>query len=276
MKTLPQYILILLAGSFLLHATQDQTKSYRDPVARFTVTAPSGWKMQPLGDGVQIVRGDDYASVMIFEHSPDAKAVIDDVAAHIGKKWRRFEMVKNGNSTLSGRPSAFESFSGVNPEGVEAELKLECVVADGVAYVLVSGYPLKDAAKAQDPLNQIQHSFALLQHRAESTPAPSAPTVGIEATDLTPEDATMYHLDHPTGALVIDLNQSGPAAKSGLQLHDVILAIDGTALDGAAMLERVIASHKPGDVIEVQLCRMENESKIVSKTLNVTLGANTR
>lgn len=277
MTTLRACILLLLAANLsLLHAAQDQTKSYRDPVARFTITAPPGWKMQPLGDGVQIVRGDDYASVMIFEHSSDAKAVIEDLASHIGKKWRRFEMIKSGNSTLGGLPSVFESFSGVNPQGAEAGLKLECIVADSVSYVLVSGYPLKDASKVQESLNQIERSFELLQHRAGPAPAPSAPTIGVEATDLTPDDATMYHLDHPAGALVIDLDNSGPGAKGGVQLHDVILSVDGNVVDGAAMLQRVIASHKAGDVIEVEVCRMEDESKVVSKKLKLTLGANAR
>jgi S1-C subfamily serine protease len=58
----------------------------------------------------------------------------------------------------------------------------------------------------------------------------------------------------------------GPGDKAGLQDGDVITALDGTRIDGRTPLEDLLAQHKPGDVISLDVVR-EGRTLTVSVTL---------
>lgn len=115
---------------------------------------------------------------------------------------------------------------------------------------------------------------------AEAEPARA--TIGIVGTGLTPEVATAMGLDPQTaGVLVISVTQDGPADKMGLQGStqnaevdgrllriggDVVQKIDGKPVADVADLQRVIAQHKPGDKVVLQLLR-DGKQQTVQLTL---------
>jgi len=266
----------LIVGSSHGYSPRESASPYRDSNGRFALTVPAAWKAQPLGDGVQIVRGDAYVSVMIFEHSSNAAALLEDLSGRLGKKWQRFTRTERGSSALSGMLAEAALFDGVNSQDVSAVLKVQCVVVDDVGYVLVTGYPAAQSPTVKEILTRIERSFTLLKSTTESAKSAVEPTIGVEVTDLTPEDAAFYHLDHTSGVLVVQVDESGPAAQAGLQLHDVILSIDGNSLESPPMLERVIASHRPGDVIELHIYRMKSDEKAERQTIKVTVGKTVR
>jgi len=70
------------------------------------------------------------------------------------------------------------------------------------------------------------------------------------------------------GATLTQVVADSPAAKAGLQVGDIILAVGGQNVDAQHLLDALIRSHKPGDAVEVKFQR-----GTATQTVNVTLGA---
>jgi hypothetical protein len=262
----------LLLSATLAPASEPSDLTYRDPAGRFVITVPAGWKIRPLGDSVQIVRGDAYASVLLFDHTSDVSALLDQLGHNMGKKWRRFEPLGRGESTLAGQKASTASFSGENAQGQQAMLQLSGVSSNNTAYVLVIGAPKSDLPKVQGTLTQIEHSFSLLGMGSPAGKEPN-PSLGLEVTDLTSEDAAGYGLSDTSGALVVSMADNGPAEKAGVHLHDLIIAVAGQNIDSTAMLQQLLRSHKAGDLLDIEVLRLEENGKVEHKTLKATLAA---
>jgi len=80
--------------------------------------------------------------------------------------------------------------------------------------------------------------------------------IGVSVQPLTPEIA--FGLGMPTrqdGALVAQLDPSGPAAKAGLRQGDVIVAVDGKPIAQLRDLPRTIAAVKPDTRVTIDVLR---------------------
>jgi putative serine protease PepD len=60
------------------------------------------------------------------------------------------------------------------------------------------------------------------------------------------------------GAVVSSVSSGGPAASGGLRAGDVITSLDGTTVRDSSSLVAAIASHKPGDKVDVTVRRGSN------------------
>ena len=69
-----------------------------------------------------------------------------------------------------------------------------------------------------------------------------------------------------TGALVGSVTAGGPAQSAGLKAGDVVTAIGGKKITGSGDLVSAIASHAPGDRIEITV-RRGSDTKTVTATL---------
>ena len=69
-----------------------------------------------------------------------------------------------------------------------------------------------------------------------------------------------------TGALVGSVTAGGPAQSAGLKAGDVVTAIEGKKITGSGDLVSAIASHSPGDRIEITV-RRGSDTKTVTATL---------
>lgn len=70
--------------------------------------------------------------------------------------------------------------------------------------------------------------------------------------------------DHSPFLVVTDVQQASPAEKAGLRPGDRILAVDGTALQGANSLYGLLYKpHKPGDTVHLTIARPGRPSPIV-------------
>lgn len=70
--------------------------------------------------------------------------------------------------------------------------------------------------------------------------------LGVSAQELTVELAKAYGLEAPRGALISEITDSGPAANAGLQLGDIITAMDGALINDSADLPPMIGASQPG------------------------------
>jgi serine protease Do len=88
--------------------------------------------------------------------------------------------------------------------------------------------------------------------------------LGIGINDVTAEQARAAGLDEIEGVLVQSFTPSeGSAAeKAGIELGDVIVAIDDKPTDRVSTLQRVVRGHKPGDVVTVHVMRFGERKSV--------------
>ena len=79
--------------------------------------------------------------------------------------------------------------------------------------------------------------------------------LGVDIADVTAERLSALKLKEEHGAEITMVDQDAPAGKAGLREHDVILSLNGTAVESAAQLRRIIRETPPGRVITVGISR---------------------
>jgi membrane-associated protease RseP (regulator of RpoE activity) len=72
-------------------------------------------------------------------------------------------------------------------------------------------------------------------------------------------------LQSDKGVLIDNVNEKGPAAKAGLKRGDILLAVDGTELEGPAKLLEIMTSAKAGQELNLKIRRKDEvmELKVV-------------
>lgn len=95
------------------------------------------------------------------------------------------------------------------------------------------------------------------------------PYLGISSfPDIPLSEAERIGLEKTLGAMVTGVVPGGPADQAGLQVDDVILAIDDLdVIDFSEMLSYLFIHTSPGDVVELEVFR---DGKII--TLDLTIG----
>ena len=85
---------------------------------------------------------------------------------------------------------------------------------------------------------------------------------------VTPQVQQQDHLSSSTGALVISVEPGSPAAGAKIQVNDVIVSFDGSAIQSPEALTAAIHPLKPGDRVSLGIYRGSRRT-----TVSVTLGA---
>lgn len=92
--------------------------------------------------------------------------------------------------------------------------------------------------------------------------------LGVVIQDLTPDLAQAFNLgDNQHGVVVAQVQSGSAAAKAGVEAGDIVISIDGKAVDSAAELRNEIGTHRIGDKIKLTLLRDGN-----SKTVETRIG----
>ena len=90
--------------------------------------------------------------------------------------------------------------------------------------------------------------------------------LGVELTETTPE--LREHLGGPrdAGVLVSRIQEESPAAEAGLQVGDIVTAVDGETVESARDLRHAIASREAGAAVKIDLYR-DGRAEQVTATL---------
>jgi S1-C subfamily serine protease len=99
-------------------------------------------------------------------------------------------------------------------------------------------------------------------------PAANSAYIGVTVGPVTPTLQQADHLTPSSGALVISVEPDSPAQKSGLQVNDVIVALNGVAIQSPSDLTAAIHPFKPGDRVTLGIYRASKRIDV-----EVTLGA---
>jgi serine protease Do len=91
--------------------------------------------------------------------------------------------------------------------------------------------------------------------------------IGVAIQEVTQSLAKSFGLDRPHGALVASVEPGGPADKAGIKVGDVLLGIDGHAIERSAEVPPLVAAVKPGTKAQFDVWREGRE-----RTLAVTVG----
>ncbi len=91
--------------------------------------------------------------------------------------------------------------------------------------------------------------------------------LGVTIQSVDPDMAKAFGLSHGGGALIADARSGSPAAKGGLERGDVILEMDGQAVNGPDDLSVRVSEMAPGTVVHFKVFRNGQDHDIA-----VTLG----
>ncbi|MEO1255729.1 MAG: Do family serine endopeptidase, partial [Bacteroidota bacterium] len=92
--------------------------------------------------------------------------------------------------------------------------------------------------------------------------------LGIEIRDVNAEVSEEYDLDLLKGVLITGVVRDNAADLAGMKQGDVIVAIDGNAVNNVAQLQERIAIKRPGDEVVVKYVRNGDERESLAKLRN--------
>ncbi len=91
------------------------------------------------------------------------------------------------------------------------------------------------------------------------------PMIGIVMKELKPGDAKEFDIDNPRAVFIARVYPISPAKEAGLQLYDVITAINDIEINGLEHAQTLLASTSIGDTVSIKVWR-DGESLILPLT----------
>jgi serine protease Do len=93
------------------------------------------------------------------------------------------------------------------------------------------------------------------------------PVIGVSVGRIDPEDAGINGLAKVAGVKVAGFNppDGGPAKAAGIEVGDVIVSVDKKPVDRVSALQRIVRSHRVGDVVPVEVMRFGSKKSFSVK-----------
>ena len=88
--------------------------------------------------------------------------------------------------------------------------------------------------------------------------------VGVAITSLTPELREFFGASKDAGVLVSSVEADSPAAKAGIRVGDVIVAVDGKSLNHSGDLFMAMRGKHGGDNVRFDVVRAKNRQSFVA------------
>ncbi len=88
------------------------------------------------------------------------------------------------------------------------------------------------------------------------------PYLGASLVDLTPETAQRFGVQVESGAVVVEVDPDGPAARAGISSEDVITAVGSTTVTSSGDVLATLRDHAPGDSVRLTILRSGGELRI--------------
>jgi serine protease Do len=91
--------------------------------------------------------------------------------------------------------------------------------------------------------------------------------MGVVIRPIDPEDAELMGLREIKGVVVNDFNDDSPAKAAGMQVGDVIVAVDGKPIEYSAQLQQEVGFKTPGQTVRVEVARAGGQRRTLSVRL---------
>ena len=128
--------------------------------------------------------------------------------------------------------------------------KLGIAVLSSMAIVVV---PAPHAASAQS--SEIVQLMAQEPSPALGHSASSQGYLGVDVADLDQEKAQALKLKEVRGAVITLIDHDAPAGQIGLKVNDVVLQLNGQAVEGAEQLRRMLKEIPAGRKVSMEISR---------------------
>ncbi len=203
-----------------------------------------------LGDSDQVQVGDDVVAIGNALALQGGLSVTRGIISGLHR-----EVGTNSGGTLE---DVIQTDAAINPGNSGGPL------VDAQGRVIGINTAIADPGSAQNvgfaiPISNAKTIIELL--RQGKQPA----YLGVHTRDVNQARADGHDVSVDSGAYVESVSSGTPAAKSGIQVGDVVVEVDGKAITSAAALGNVIRQYKPGDSIRIKVDR-GGETKILTAT----------
>jgi len=129
--------------------------------------------------------------------------------------------------------------------------------------IITQGLPQSAGVGFAVPINVAKEILPQLRTRGKVVRG----WLGIKIQGLTDDMARTYRMKDNKGALISEVTSPSPAEQAGLRADDVVVGVDGRAIEDNGDLTRYIASKAPGTTVNLRVLRGGAE-----QTIPVTLG----
>ena len=195
---------------------------------------------------------------------------VGDFVLAIGNPFRLRHTVTSGIVSGLGR-------TGINPEGYEDFIQTDASINpgnSGGALINLRGELVGiNTAIFSGTGGNIGIGFAIPVNMARSVMnqiiafgGVRRGLLGVNIGTVTPDIAETYDLEDTSGAFVTEVSSGSAAEAAGLEIGDVIVSVDGEAMDGPGTLRNAIGLLRPGDAVTVGYMR-DGELNTVMATL---------
>lgn len=109
------------------------------------------------------------------------------------------------------------------------------------------------AQNAQLARNSVSQMFSRVPAPAEEG------YLGVEITEVSAQQVRSAKLPKPEGVYVLRVEPASPAAKAGIEAHDIIVGYYGYTVIGALQFRRLVRETPPGRSVTIQVYRNGKE-----------------
>lgn len=112
------------------------------------------------------------------------------------------------------------------------------------------------------PINLVKALIPQLEEKGHVTRG----WLGVMIQDVNESLAETLGIEGKKGALISEVVEGSPAHQAGLRHGDLVVSVDGRAIDGYAQLSRTIALLAPGTTVEIRVVR-DGETRTIPVTI---------
>ncbi|HXY77758.1 MAG TPA: PDZ domain-containing protein, partial [Candidatus Acidoferrales bacterium] len=124
-----------------------------------------------------------------------------------------------------------------------------------VLFTLVASAQPTELNAGSNPISNHDRSALSWDWNYDTEEGGGSSYLGVDIADVSPERLGELKLKEEHGAEITMVDQDAPAGKAGLHEHDVIVSLNGTAVESAAQLRRMIRETPPGRVVNLGISR---------------------
>lgn len=122
------------------------------------------------------------------------------------------------------------------------------------------------------PIDKAEKSLQQLMNLTtrEKVDASQASYLGIAGQDVSEEATELYGI--PSGVVVSEVVEKGPADKAGVKKGDILTELDGRSIGSMEQLQDVLQYYAAGETVDIVVQRSDNGA-YKDQTLSITLGS---